>query len=410
MITYMDKQVGAVLQELEKDGLAEDTIVFYFSDHGAGMPRSKRWLYDSSLRVPFIVRFPKKFEQQSPGKPGTTTDRLVSFVDFGPTVLSLAGVKVPGHMQGVPFLGSQAGPPRQYIYGFRDRMDERYDMVRAVRDPRYKYIRNYNPHLPWFHHQFVSYMYEMPTMKVWQRLADEGKLTGPQAVFMAKTKPMEELYDTASDPHEIKNLADSPEHRAVLDRLREVHRQWQKEIIDLGLLPESDLRTRFGKTPEYEAVRKDPKLYPLDRIAAAADLANRMDPASLPKLVELLKDNDAAVRCWGVIGVGALASDERRLDAKTAIDGLKKALADPSATVRVAAADALCRHGFFDDAVPVLIKGLQDDNEWVRLQAANILDRIDDRARPALEVIQQARKDKNQYVVRVVEHILRDLK
>lgn len=411
MITYMDRQVGDILRQLDNDGLAEETIVFYFSDHGAGMPRSKRWLYDSSLRVPFMVRFPKKYEAASPGKPGSTTDRLVSFVDFGPTVLSLTGVKVPGHMQGKPFLGTQATDPRQYIFGFRDRMDERYDMARAARDRRYKYIRNYMPHLPWFHHQYVSYMYEMPTMKVWQRLADEGKLSGAQAVFMARTKPMEELYDTEADPHEVKNLASAPEHRTTLERLRAAHREWMKEIRDLGLLPESELRSRFADQPEYDAVRRTPDAYPFDRIAAAADLANAMDPANQVKLIELLKDTDVAVRYWGAVGLGALAETSRgRQSPESVAAALRMALNDPSATVRVAAADALCRFSQFSDAVPVLIKGLQDENDWVRLAAVNILDRIDEHARPARSIIEKAQRDKNQYVVRVVEHTLAGLK
>ena len=170
------------------------------------------------------------------------TDRLVSFVDFGPTVLSLTAVPIPATMQGIPFLGAKAGAPRLYVYGFRDRMDERYDLVRSVRDHRYKYIRNYMPQLPWFHEQHISYMYEMPTMRAWQRLADLGKLTGPPAVFMARQKPLEELYDIENDPFEVRNLAALPEQAATLERFRGAHRQWQEEIIDLGLLPEADLR------------------------------------------------------------------------------------------------------------------------------------------------------------------------
>src|SRR5205823_8838266 len=209
-------------------------------------------------------------EQTAPGKPGTTTVRLVSFVDFAPTVLSLTGVPIPAHLQGQAFLGPQATEPRQYVFGFRDRMDERYYMIRAVRDQRYKYIRNYMPHLPYFHEQHISYMYEMPTMQFWQRLADAGKLSGAPAMFMARTKPMEELYDAEADQHEIKNLADSAEHRPILERLRAAHRQWMKEIMDLGLLPEGDLRTRFGNRPEYEVVRREGALYPFERIAAGA--------------------------------------------------------------------------------------------------------------------------------------------
>jgi uncharacterized sulfatase len=400
MITFMDKQAAGILRQLEEDGLAEDTIVFFFSDHGAGMPRSKRWLYDSSLRVPLIVRFPKKYAHLAPSKPGTTTDRLVSFVDFGPTVLSLAGVKVPAHLQGLAFLGAQSGPAREYVYGFRDRMDERYDMIRAVRDKRFKYIRNYLPHLPYFHHQHISYMYEMPTMQVWQRLADQGKLSGPAALFMAPAKPVEELYDSEADPHEVKNLAGSADHQSILQRLRLEHQRWRKDILDLGLLPEPDLRTRFGRRPEYEAARRDPAMYRFDSIAAAADLANRRDPAARPQLVELSKDADAAVRYWAVVGLGALGNE-----APSASEALRAALADPSPTVRVAAADALCRLGQFDTAVPVLARGLQDENEWVRLMAINVLDRIDAHAQPAREALAKAVKDKNQYVIRVAEHV-----
>jgi uncharacterized sulfatase len=402
MITYMDKQVGEVLRQLEGDGLAGETIVFFYSDHGAGMPRSKRWLYDSSTRVPLLIRFPEKWRHLAPGQPGTTSDRLVSFVDFGPTLLSLAGVPVHATMQGLPFLGAAPAKPREYVYGYRDRMDERYDLIRSTRDRRYKYIRNYRPDLPYFHHQHISYMYEMPTMRVWQRLADAGKLTGPAAVFMAKSKPTEELYDTEADPHEVTNLADRPEHRATLERLRAEFRRWQGEIIDLGLMPEADLRSRFGSGPEYDAVRRDPSRYPLQRIAAAADLAGRRNPADLPRLVELLRDPDPAARFWAAVGIGAL--DDK---ATGAADPLKAALSDAAPFVRVAAADALCRLGRTTDALPVLKRGAEDANEWVRLQAVNVLGRIGDRSEATLAVLRQARNDKNQYVVRVVEHALR---
>ncbi len=444
MITYMDGEAGRVLKQLEEDGLAEQTIVFYFSDHGAGMPRSKRWLYDSSTRVPCIVRCPKRFAglikelavtwprlsetrprvserlAHVPDQPyvnaGSTTDRLVSFVDFGPTVLSLCGVDVPKHMQGQAFLGPAAKSPRQYVYGFRDRMDERYDMLRSVRDQRYKYIRNYLPHLPWFHHQHVSYMYEMPTMHVWQRLADEGKLTGPQATFMARSKPTEELYDTQVDPHELKNLAASAEHRDILERLRNAHRQWQQEIRDLGLLPEAELRSRFGDEPEYTAVLRRPELFPLKRIAEAADLAGRRDAAELPRLFKLLEDGDPAVRYWACVGLGCLgAAADRSAQRAKATDSemiagrLTAALADPTPTVQVAAADALCWHGQHEQALPALEAGLQHENPWVRLQAVNVLDRIDRHARPLLPQLRRAQSDSNEYVVRVAKHAVADL-
>lgn len=401
MITVMDKQVEGVLAELEADGLSGDTIVFFFSDHGAGMPRSKRWLYDSSTRVPLIVRFPEKYRRHASGEAGSTSDRLVSFVDFGPTVLSLAGVPVPAHMQGIPFLGEQAGRAREYVHGYRDRMDERYDMVRMTRDKRYKYLRNYMPHLPYFHHQHIHYMYEMPTMRVWQSLADQGKLSGPAAVFMAMSKPTEELYDTQNDPWEVKNLAESREHSEILARLRGECRRWQEEIYDLGLMPEADLRTRFGPEPPYVAVRRDAEIYPFKRIAAAADLANEQNPAHVERLVGLLADSDPAVRYWAATGLGTLGP-------KAAVAGaaLEASLEDSARSVRVAAADALCRIGAFEKAVPALGECLHDPQEWVRLQTINVLDRIDREALPLAGSIQGALQDENDYVKRVAEHAM----
>ena len=244
LITAMDKQVAAALAELEEEGLADETIVFYWSDHGRGLPRAKRWLYDSGLHVPMIVRWPGKL------KAGTVSDELISFIDFGPTVMSLAGVDVPDYMQGRPFLGDQKAPPRDYIFAARDRMDETYDLIRAVRDKRYKYLRNYEPYKTYA--QDLEYMNEMPTMKEMRRLNAEGKLTGPQRIFFQPTKPIEELYDTQADPHEVRNLADSPEHREVLERMRDVHERWRLETRDLGLIPESELWAEMRPDDQWE--------------------------------------------------------------------------------------------------------------------------------------------------------------
>lgn len=394
MITFMDREVGATLKQLEEDGLADDTIVFFFSDHGAGMPRSKRWLYDSSLRVPMIIRFPEKWKHLAPSAPGTSTDRLISFVDYGPTVLSLAGVKIPEHLQGKPFLGAAAVEPRKVVHGFRDRMDDRIDLLRAVSDGRWKYIRNFRPDLPWAQH--ISYMYEMPTMKAWQKLHDEGKLDEVRDRFF-QPKPAEELYDTSVDPWEIRNLAADPAHAETKQRLEAELRRWMLEIRDLGFLPEAELRTRFGSTPPHEAVRKDPKSYPLGRILDAAELASRGDPAC----VKLLGDTDGAVRFWGatgciVLGAGAKAAEEK----------LVELLGDRSPSVRLAAADALMKMGGRDDALAELARGLRDENEWVRFHAATILDALGSKADPLRDSIKAAATDKNEYVKRVIEHAL----
>ena len=192
-IETMDRQVGEILERLERDGLADNTIVMFWSDHGRGLPRGKRWIYDSGIQVPVIVRYPGKIA------PGSVSGRLISSVDFGPTVLSLTGLDIPVHMQGRPFLGPKSAPERDYIFAFRDRMDETYDMIRAVRDKRYKYIRNYHPEKPYA--QAIAYMDLMPTLQEWRRLFAEGKLEGPQKLFFADTKPVHELYDCDADPH-----------------------------------------------------------------------------------------------------------------------------------------------------------------------------------------------------------------
>ncbi len=402
-ISLMDRQAAEILKELEDDGLAGDTIVFFYGDHGAGMPRSKRWLYESSLCVPLILRFPEKFKRLAPGGPGYVVDRLVDFTDFGPTLLSLAGAKVPGHMQGKPFLGEQAAPPREYVYGFRDRMDERYDMLRTVRDKRYRYIRNFMPHVTWAQH--IDYCFQMPTMKAWQRLSAEGKLSGPAAVFFSPLKPMEELYDTEADPHEVKNLAGDPAHREALERMRKALRGWMIEIRDLGFLPEAELRARYKGEAPHEAVRARPESYPLERLMDAADLANRMDAGSVDKLAALLKDADAAARYWGATGLRALGEK-----AKPAEEALRKALEDAAPDVQIAAADALCRIGRLEEALPALGRALRHENEWARLRAANVLGGLGAMAEPLRAEIQAAGNDKNNYVGRVIEHAVRNLK
>jgi N-sulfoglucosamine sulfohydrolase len=243
-ITAMDKQVAEVLAKLEADGLADDTIVWFWGDHGRGLSRCKRWLYDSGTHVPLIVKVPEKWRGKSvssdPARiaPGAVCDDLVAFVDFAPTLLSLADVPVPKHFQGQAFLGPQIKPPRQYVYGHRDRMDEAYDLIRTVRDQRFHYFRNFLPDVSYG--QDIAYMNEMPMMKEMRRLHAEGKLEGPPALYFRPTKPVEELFDTAADPHELVNLADDPKHRDTLLRMRAECERWMKSIGDVGLIPEAE--------------------------------------------------------------------------------------------------------------------------------------------------------------------------
>jgi N-sulfoglucosamine sulfohydrolase len=232
-VARMDQWTGGMLGQLDADGLGENAIVVFFSDHGDGLPRAKRWLYDSGLHVPMIIRWPGHL------KPGSVNNDLISFVDFAPTLLSLAGVEIPTHMQGQAFLGPQKKAPRKYIFAARDRMDESHDMRRAVRDQRFKYIRNYFPDRPYVLPN--EYRDRMPLMQELLRLNAEGKLTGPPALMFRRHKPAEELYDVQADPFEINNLADSPEYQDVLVKMQSTLEAWREETGDMGEIPETRL-------------------------------------------------------------------------------------------------------------------------------------------------------------------------
>lgn len=246
-ITAMDYQVADILKQLDDDRLTSETIVFFWGDHGRGLPRGKRNVYDSGIRVPLIIRWPGRIA------PGSVNDQIVSLFDLGPTVLSLAGVKVPAHMQAQPFLGAQKRSPRRYAFSHRDRMDEAHDMVRSVMGKRYHYIRNFHPDRTGA--QYIDYLEEMPTMKELRRLFKEhfnaldpnyGKvLNDAQLAFLRPSRPAEELYDVTLDRHEVNNLAASPEHQEVLREMRGALDQWQKETKDLGSVPEQELRERM---------------------------------------------------------------------------------------------------------------------------------------------------------------------
>lgn len=212
-VAMNDGWAGSLLRQLEEDGLADNTIVFLWSDHGEGLPRAKCLLYDSGIRVPMIVRWPGGLE------PGSVDDRLVSTIDLGPTVLALAGVQSPVHLQGQPFLGPRARR-RGHIFAAGDRQDQSYDMVRIVRDKRFKYFRNYyagTPPLAIWH----PYRDHHPAMRELWRLHAAGQLTGPQQ-FWFTPRPAEELYDTREDPYEIHNLAEDPDHASIREQLRAV--------------------------------------------------------------------------------------------------------------------------------------------------------------------------------------------
>ena len=374
-LTEMDRQVGEVLKQLQADGLADSTIVFYYGDHGSGMPRGKRWLYQSGLLVPLLVHVPPRFAElvQDQYQAGEVSQRLVSFVDLMPTVLSLLGQQPAEHLQGKAFLGPHATPQPQYIYGFRDRMDERYDMSRAVRDERYAYIRNFYPQRP--QGAYLDYMFQTPTTLVWKRLYDAGELNAAQSVFW-EPKASEELYDLQADPYQVHNLAGDAEHAEALARLRQAAREWMLEIRDVGFLPEGLMLELAGDDAPY-TLGHDPERYPLETIYEVADRASRPSDEDLSQLIQHQLHAHAAVRYWVANGLLIRATrDQQRTTCLAAARGMTT---DPSPYVRCLANETVARFGKPVDrelALEALLQ-LADPritNTFVAMTAMNSLD------------------------------------
>jgi uncharacterized sulfatase len=354
-ITEMDGLFAEKLKEMEDAGLAENTIVFFYGDHGAGMPRHKRWPYNSGLRVPFIVHFPKKWQHLAPKgyAPGAQSEELISFVDLSPTLLSIIGLPAPDYHQGRAFCGSHAKPAPEFLHGFRGRMDERQDLVRSATDGRYVYLRQYMPHLPYG--QYVSYMMQMPTARVWKQMYDEGRATTEQAMFWEPTKPVEELYDLQSDPHEVKNLASDPAHAATLDKLRAAHAQHMKATRDLGFIPEAERLRVCGEKLQARSPRDafaKEEAYPFDEVFAmassASDASGNNKDAS--PFIAGLQHKNAAARYWAALGLHLRGAE----GVQAGHDALLKALKDECPSVRIAAANALATYGNAADSSAAL--------------------------------------------------------
>jgi hypothetical protein len=339
------------------------------------------------------VHVPEKWRVAGQAKPGTVDDQLVSFLDLAPTVVNLAGVPLPAQFQGRAFLGAKLTKPREYIYSCHDRMDERYETIRATRDKRFRYIRNYRPFLPYY--QYMNTSEASPVMKDLRRLHKEGKLPAAAERWMAETKPVEELYDVEADRHEVRNLAADPKHRAVLERMRKAHIAWQEQCLDLGLFPEGEILREEKRLGSRYAILRQPGrerlLETLRTVASSTDLK---------VLRAALQHPEASVRYWAATG---LANRRQRAEA----------LEDESPSVRIAAAMACLRAGEDPRAVEVLRAALGDPEEILRLEAGNAADRIGERAR-AVEKELEARlnddRDKTNYPSRVANRVLNSLR
>jgi len=399
-IATMDRKVASILKELDEAGELENTIVFFYSDHGTGLPRHKRWLFDTGVKVPLIVYIPEKFQSLYPSQPGDEVDQLVSFVDLAPTALHLAGAQIPSNMQGQAFLGKDLKTEREYVFIARGRMDERYDMQRGVRTKRYKYLRYYEPKKSFI--QYMNTPEKGPLMTELRKAEKNGALSPEALQLVSLTKPKESLFDLHTDPLELNDLSNDPNQMNQLKRLREVHDQWMIKTKDVGLIPEPIMRNWEEKSgqPIYDWIRKQGDFYEI--------LIQMSSSEDEDFLYKGLNHPNEAVRYWA--GQGLYNLDQEISD--FTVERLYKKLNDSIINVGISAARALLKNQHSSkQIINTLVSGLESDNEWTRLQTALVLDDFIEVMKTLEDKAQELIKtDYNKYVVRVLNHGLNQLR
>jgi uncharacterized sulfatase len=347
-MSVVDAQMGSVVEKLKADGLLEDTFVFYFGDHGGVLPRGKGYAYESGLHVPLVVRIPDNFKHLTDHARGTRTDGFVSFIDFGPTVLNLAGLSVPGEMDGSAFLGKGTSAKelasRDEAFGYADRFDEKYDLVRTIRRGKWEYVRNYQGFYP--DGLQNNYRYRMLAFAEWRELHKAGKLNSAQSQFF-EPRPAEQLFDLSKDPHEVNDLSQHPAHREVLLDMRERMTTKVKAIHDLSFYPESHMVAHaledgiaFGKKHARE----------IGELVDIADLSLISFPKAEQKLSTAMRSENPWKRYWACISATLHGKQ-----AKSLVPVAKKLLEDKNLMVRVRAAEFLGTLKA-SDPMPTLLK------------------------------------------------------
>lgn len=378
-ITEMDSQFQRILDQLEDDGLTESTVVFFFGDHGSGMPRSKRWLYESGLRVPMLVHVPSKFlsivganYQADFGSP-----RLVSFLDLTPTVLHLAGATRPPYLHGESFFADDSRA-HSTLVGFRDRMDERVDCSRAIRDHRYLYIRNFFPYRP--QGAYLAYMFQTPTTKDWYRAYIEGRLDKVQSKFW-ETKDVEELYDLSVDPYQVNNLADNPAHEAQRKELANSLKQWMLGHEDTGCVPEDWLLQNKADSMK-------------SAIEFAWQSGDIIDSIERPEA--MMASPNPMERYWGLIALHSQLLQKRRTVIPASVTSSS---VDRETVIAIAALEILAKFGSPEQASKAsdgLVQiAIGDKSTWgARLLALNAIeaDTLNPSTQKSLQEIPEARR------------------
>ncbi len=380
LLSVFDLEVGKLLDQLKQDGLYDNTIIFLYSDHGTGLPGYKRWLNNAGLQVPFILHVPEKYKKWTENLTAPVTDRMVGFVDFAPTVIALAGAEVPEMMQGRNFLGSES-TPKKYIYGYRDRADDCYEMSRAVTDGRFVYVRHFMPQLPYFQKAIIFSEQKGGSYEEIHRLKSQGQLPeATEALF--RPKPVEELFDLQNDPQEQNNLAGKPEYADKIKEMSSLVNDWMVQHYDTGLLNEGEYMKRAENSDKsvYETVRQYPQA-DFQKIAEAARLSGRVEKTD--DLIPALRADDSAIRYWALIAADAFSGDLTPV--KPVLEDL---LNDESQSVATMAAEILVKRFEDQNALNTLENLLHSDFEPGVLQTAISVRRLDKKAAPLIPAIQ----------------------
>lgn len=351
-IRALDREIGRVVDALQKDGLLEDTFIFYFGDHGGVLPGSKGYIYETGLHVPLVIRIPDKYKAMVDLKRGSKAEGFVSFIDFGPTLLHLAGIKVPEGMDGRAFMGPGITladlDARDETFGMADRFDEKYDLVRTLRKGRFKYMRSYQPFT--FDGLQNNYRYKMMAYQEWRKLHREGKLDKAQSAFF-EPRAAEALYDVEADPYETRNLAPDPAHAGTLRDMRERLARKVKGLPDLSLFPESFLAADAFRNPvAFGRAHKEE----IAQLVDIADLSLVAFPKARSGIEAALSSENRWKRYWGLI-----ACSSHGKAASGFVEKAKRVAAgDPDLLVRTRAAEFLGLIGA-DDPRPVLMDVLR---------------------------------------------------
>ena len=398
-ITKMDSQVNEILEELEELNLVDSTIIFFYSDHGGVLPRSKRFIYSTGTKVPLIINVPEMYKNIAETPENSTNDRLVSFVDFAPTVLSLAGIEKPANMQGTTFLGRFKEEEPEYVYFFRGRMDERHDLMLGICNKQYRYIYNFMPDLPYSQH--LSTLWKSPTAKAWERAYKENRCNEIQKIFW-NVKPVSELYNMIDDPWEVSNLANNKEFSDIKKKLEEELLKFVIGSRDASLISEADLVNINDTSVIYDYTHA--KDYPHEKITNLAFLSADKNSDNITKFKKELHHKNPIVRYWSVAGLAGLIPEHPELS----VD-LLPFINDESESVSILVAGGLCKSDKKNVAIARFKELLKSNNSQVVLSAINMLQNIAEEdiiENLRTELMEANENGKTKYIKRSASYIL----